>query len=248
MTTAAELQRFVVRLLWDPALVERVYAGQPVPGLDAAGRAALTAGDKRAWGLDPYRRARTLQALIEEYPASVAECGVAGLEAFFDTSGFHDAVMARGVLAMSFGEWLAPRAGPVCRIELGFVRLRRDRPAQPGPGEIVRGGVPLEVPAGTLARWEGLLAALGPAPIPKLLAGFRVAPAIASRGKEHLVLQRAPREQVVPASDGVCALLTKAARPTPRPVIVRAASKLGAGRGADALVDELVAEGLLVAG
>ena len=42
------LQRVVVRMLYDPTLVEAVYAGSPVAGLDAPGRAHLCRVDRRA--------------------------------------------------------------------------------------------------------------------------------------------------------------------------------------------------------
>ncbi len=250
--TPQALQRFVVRMYWDPALVERVYAGAPVPGLDAEGRGLLTRVDRRAWDTDPYRRARTLQPLIEEHPCSVAEVGVAGLEAFVGAPAFHDAIMARGALALAFGAWIAPRAGPVARIERAFAALRRQR-ATPAVarGELVRaGGVcPIEVPAGTLARWEATSHALAPEPLPRLLAGYRAPPAPPARGKEHLLVQIAEVECVVPGSDGVHALLVAAARPVARRDLRRVATKLGAtGPETEEILDGLLADGLLVAG
>ncbi|MFN7147137.1 MAG: hypothetical protein ACK4YP_25435, partial [Myxococcota bacterium] len=182
--TPQAIQRFVVRMLWDPTLVERVYGGGAVDGLDAAGRSLLTAVDRRAWDTDPYRRARTLQALIEEYPCSVAEIGVAGLESFFASPAFHAVIADRGSLAGAFGDWLAPKTGPVVRIERAFVELRRGGPgASPRAGELARapGVRPIEAPEGTLARWEATSAALA-APgaagaLARILAGYRAPPA-----------------------------------------------------------------------
>lgn len=244
------LQRFVVRLLWDPALVERVYTGEPVPGLDAEGRALLTRVDRRAWDTDPYRRARTLRALVEEYPCTVAELGVAGLETFFGAPAFHDALQGRGSLATAFGAWIAPRAGPVVAIERAFVALRRAVPVTPAPGELVRGAViPVAVPVGTYARWVDLVDALGADGLARALAGWRPPAApVRGRGKEHLLVQALGGvEAVAEGSDGLHALLVAAARPVPRRDLRRVAVRLGASPAeADGLLDELVADGLLV--
>ena len=240
----------MVRLLWDPALVDRVYAGAPVPGLDAEGRAHLTRVDRRAWGTDPYRRARTLQALIEEYPCSVAEIGAAGTDAFFGDAAFHGAIAERGSLADAFGGWLAPRAGPTVAIERALAGLRRAPPAQVPAGRIRRGAViPLEVPLGTLTRWEHVAGALGPDPLARLLAGWRPAPPPANfPASEHLLVQLVDGHGTVAGgSDGIHAILVKAARPEPREVLRRVAVRLGASRAdADVILDDLLADGLLV--
>ena len=76
---AQALQRVVVRMLYDPALVDAVYGGAPVEGLDAPGRAHLIRVDRRAWATDPYRRSRSLKALIEEMPVSAALAGIGSL-------------------------------------------------------------------------------------------------------------------------------------------------------------------------
>lgn len=246
------LQRFVVRMLWDPALVERIYGGAAVSGLDAEGRALLTRVDRRAWDTDPYRRARTLRALVEEYPCTVAELGVAGLDAFFSAPAFHDAIQGRGSLATAFGAWIAPKAGPVVAIERALVALRRREPPVVRPGELVRGAVvPLEVPVGTQERWRTLTQALGTEGLAKVLAGWRPPPAPpAARGTEHVLVQRiGEADGVGLGSDGLHALLVKAARPLPRADLRRVAVKLGATPAeADELLDELVADALLVAG
>lgn len=254
--TPQAIQRFVVRMLWDPTLVERVYGGAVVEGLDAAGRALLTAVDRRAWDTDPYRRARTLQSLVEEYPCSVAEIGVAGLETFFASPAFHAAISDRGSLAGAFGEWIAPKTGPVVRIERAFVELRRAS-AGPAPraGELARapGTRPIEAPEGTLARWEATSAALAApgagGPLARILAGYRAPPARMGKGKEHLVVRVAGGEAVIPGSDGVHALLVKAARPIARADLRRVAVRLGATpREAEEVLDGLVEDGLLAAG
>ena len=93
-----KLQRLAVRMLYDPALVARVYDGGPVDGMTDAERAMLTAGPRAAWGADRLRSTRTLQALLEEYPASAAVTGLAPLHGFFASSAFHTCIQSRGRL------------------------------------------------------------------------------------------------------------------------------------------------------
>lgn len=255
---APDLQRVVVRMLYDPALVERIYGGAPVEGLDPASRALLTRVDRRAWATDPYRRARTLQALLEEYPASAAEVGVPGLERFFGETVFHAAIQARGSLAVAFGAWIAPRAGPVAQIERAVVAVRRAGEAP--PPEVAAGTlrcaptvVPLAVPAGTCARWEGLRAALGPEPVVRLLSGFRAPPRGPSPKRqpvEHLLVERGPEGEVVGhGSPGLHALLVRASHAGPRAVLHREAVRHGATPAeADEILDGLSADGLLLGG
>jgi len=66
------LQHVIVRMLYDPAFVQRVYADPHVATADCDvcddERAWLVRADRRAWSVDPYRRARSLTGLLEEYP------------------------------------------------------------------------------------------------------------------------------------------------------------------------------------
>ncbi|MES2641826.1 MAG: hypothetical protein V4850_20205 [Myxococcota bacterium] len=256
--TPPDLQRVVVRMLYDPALVERIYGGAPVEGLDPAARAHLTRVDRRAWATDPYRRARTLQALLEEFPASAAEVGVSGLDRFFGERAFHAAIQARGSLAEAFGAWIAPMAGPVAEIERAVVAVRR---AAEKPLPVLEAGtllcagtvVPLALPTGTCARWEGLRAALAPEPVPRLLAGFRAparAPAAKRAPVEHLLVERgADGEGVGHGSLGLHELLVRARRPVLRRVLHREALRHGAKPAeADEILDGLVSDGLLIGG
>jgi len=70
------LQRVVVRLLFDPDFVERVYADPDgaLEGLDLTPdeRRMAVAPDRRAYGTDANRRNRTLTELVREFPASSA--------------------------------------------------------------------------------------------------------------------------------------------------------------------------------
>ena len=249
----ALLQRVVVRMLYDPAVVEAVYAGRPVDGLDADGRRMLVAVDRRAWGTDPFRRSRTLHALIEEYPATALIAGISALDAFFSSSGFHRCVMARGAVALAFGAWLAPLGCGVAALELGLARARRPTRHPPGDGLVLAPGVePVSVPDGTLAHLTALRAQLGPDPVAALLAGARRPTTRPPDGPatEHLLLERGADGDIAigGASPSLTALCAFARRPRTRAAVIREARAQGADRGADEeIVDSLIEDGLLVA-
>ncbi len=139
------LERVYVRMLFDPALVDAVYADADaaLAGLDLAPheRAQLTAVDRRAWAHDPLRRYRTLRTLAEEYKASTtlalaATRSLASLDAFFSSAEFHRAVQERGSLALAFADYLArlaverfpdaPHVADVVALERMLARCRRE--------------------------------------------------------------------------------------------------------------------------
>lgn len=139
------LERVYVRMLFDPALVDAVYADADtaLAGLDLAPaeRAQLTAIDRRAWAHDPMRRYRTLRTLAEEFKASTtlalaATRSLASLDAFFSSEEFHRAVQERGSLALAFADFLsrlaaerfpdAPHVVDVVRLERALARCRRE--------------------------------------------------------------------------------------------------------------------------
>lgn len=138
------LQKLVVRMLWDEAFVEAVYAApeQALKGLELteAERAQLLAVDRRAWRHDLLRRKRTLRTLAEEFKVSttiiLAETrSLASLERFFSSSFFHQAVQQRGSLGLSFSEflldgcrngaWRAPQINDIVRLEAAVAACRR---------------------------------------------------------------------------------------------------------------------------
>lgn len=253
------LQRLVVRMLYDPGLVAAVYAGAPVAGLDERDRPLLTAVDRRAWGTDPYRRSRSLSALIEEYPASAALVGVERLDAFFSSEPFHACIQDRGSLALAFGDWLSPLAGPMATLERAIASVRRPRP-EPRPDLYATAAhiAPLSVPQGTLALYQDLRARLGPNPAatlvsktlrmeaPLRLDDLRRRPT--GPEPEHLLVERddAGEVGVGEASAALVALLEFAMKPRARAHLFTEARALGADPGEEAeLIDGLCAEGLL---
>ena len=267
----AALQRVLVRMLYDPALVRAVYrdAEAALAGVDLspAERTWLTAADPRAYGTDPWRRARSLKALLEEFPVSAALSpgGAASLDAYFSSAAFHEAVQARRSMALSFGDWLLAEAAPRRRrrrrrrpglraaaaaLERAFAELRRaaEPPAPEGGGLALAPGVRLlDLPAGALSIYTTLRRQLGPDPVAALLAPGFAPPtppplparteAVLIEGGEALTAELAP--------EGLAALLRAA--PAPRATLLAAARARGAAPGEDAeILDDLIAQGLLI--
>lgn len=209
------LYRVIVRMLYDPALVEAVYR-EPGAALEGAGLRAeeldwLRAGEMRAWRTDPMRRARFLTTLIEEFPVSAA-CALRRmregvvrvetelLDAFFSSPGFHQGLQAGSAIVFGFGHYLEgaghggvaadPRIAPLARLEASIARLRRieERSLEPRP-------LSPESPAGRspaaryrLAPWAELLR--GPSGAAELHARISKALQARTRGIVANVLDR----------------------------------------------------------
>ena len=76
------LQQAIVRMMFDPAFAAAVHGRRALPGLAEDERALLRGVDRRAFATDHFRRARAVQALVEEYPVSAAAIGLAAVDAF----------------------------------------------------------------------------------------------------------------------------------------------------------------------
>ncbi len=201
--SAQVLQRVVVRLLYDGAFVRDVYRdpGAALGGLALSDteRAWILAEDRRAWSIDPLRRTRGLEALLEEYPTAaapwVAQRGVPQLDAFFSSSWFHDAVQERRSMALAFGGYLVdlatdrPARRALATLELGLAKVRRQRQPPWGQRDELRLAphvCVLALAGGTLDGYQQTRVALASAadtPVAALLArsfeppGVRVDPA-----------------------------------------------------------------------
>lgn len=220
------VQIAVVRLLHDPALVARVYAGEDLPGLGAREMAWLRAPDPRAWTADVARPGRVIHALVGELPVAVAERGAAGLEAFFGDAAYVAALGGGYPLAWAFGRWLGDR--PYARLETAFAYARRGRgePGRPAGVWLV------DVPAGTLDGWTNHRARLD---ADAVLAGARVP--TPRGGREHVLVQ-GTAASVVPAD---LAAVLRAKDP------LREARRRGATPDeARELVEELRRDGVIV--
>lgn len=115
VTPFVALQRLVVRLLFDPTFVERVYAN-PVTALeglelDPVLLRQLLQNDKRLWNADRLRRSRSLKILLEEFKVAATLAlaerrKLAFLDAFFGSPFFHEAVQKRKYMALAFVAYL----------------------------------------------------------------------------------------------------------------------------------------------
>jgi hypothetical protein len=250
------IQQAIVRMLFDPAYVAAVQGPGKVEGLSERERALLRQVDPRAFATDRHRRARAIQALVDEYPISAAALGLGALESFFESPVFHACIARRGAMALAFGTWLSDQAGGPGRIEAAGADLRRrsallDDLAAP----LLRCAshvAPLVVPAGSLAWYHETRAALGEQPL-LALAGRPARPGVprrvAGRGDEFLLLERNPDGTLSlgTASEALVRLLRHAERPrSPRALAAEAVAR-GAAPGDTAdLFAGLLADGLLV--
>jgi len=251
------LQQAIVRMMIDPAFVAAVHGRRPVPGLAEDERALLRAVDRRAFTTDRFRRARAVQALVEEYPVSAAAIGLAAVDAFLSAPEFAACVADRGSMALAFGTWLKDQASGIGVIEAAMARLRRPEPlAAASPGALICGPrfAPLLVPDGTLAWYEATLAWLGRHALQRL-ADHGPRPGLPRRGLtrrqgEECVLLEARADggmDLGTASEALVRLLRFASQPRSR----RALEAEAVTRGAEAheageVIDDLLAGGLLV--
>lgn len=139
--SAIALQRVVVRMLFDAAFCDHVYADPETAlhdvNLTAQERQWLVTPDPRAYKADTYRSSRTLTGLLEEYPVAAALIvrrpqGLERLQRFFTSPFFHQCIQQRGSLAAAFGTYLAspdfaaqPEVGCIAAIEMAIAQVRR---------------------------------------------------------------------------------------------------------------------------
>lgn len=249
---------------FDPAYAAAVRGDGRLPDLNTRERQLLRAVDPRALAVDPYRRARAVHALIEEYPVSAALLGVREVDAFFSTPVFRACVFGHGSMAMSFGTWLGDQAGGPGRIEAAIARARRGAVSRPAAGALLACNprvVPLWAPAGSLACLERIRARLGPDPAAALATGptsrpSGPAPALAGERpprtsqREALLVEASVDGDVSlgTASSPLVRLLLFAADGKSRAALAAEVVRLGADVDeADELLAGLVRDGLLVA-
>lgn len=121
------LQRWSVRLAYDPALVATLHEHPERLGeLPPAVLRRLRAPPRAAWGTDPERRRRALDAAVGELPVSCVRRGLAALEGWFSTPDFHRMVMERGSLVLAMGRSFVAAGLPEAPIELAIAEARRD--------------------------------------------------------------------------------------------------------------------------
>ena len=251
------IQRAIVRMMYDPGFVAAVYGPRAVPGLTEPERALLRQVDRRAFTTDRFRRARAVHAIVDEYPASAAAIGLAALEDFLGSREFVAVLTGRGAMALAFGTWLKDQASGVGRIEAAMAGLRRPEPAVPTPATLrcATRLAPLIVAAGSLGWYEATIAWLGREPL-RTLAGQLPRPGLPRRSpvrkrqaEEHLLIELRPDGgmSLGTASEPLVRLLRFAGAPRSRQALVAEAVARGASaQEVPALLDGLVADGLLV--
>jgi hypothetical protein len=250
------IQRAIVRMLYDPGFVAAIHGARPVAGLDEAERALLRRVDPRALATDRFRRARAVEALVQEFPASAAALGLPAVEGFLGSREFITCLGERGSMGLAFATWLKDQAAGAGRIEAAMARLRRPGPPT-GAGLLCAPHIaPVIAPAGTLAWYEATVADLGPAPLQRL-AGRppatdlpRRSPIRArERGDEFLLIEATADGGMAlgTASEALVRLLRFAATARPRAALAREAVARGAAaHEADEVLADLLREGLLV--
>ena len=269
----AALQRVVVRMLFDAAFADRVYADPEASlseiALTAVERGWLVGPDRRAYGVDPLRRHRSLQALLEEHPVSAAALAAGGVavrshDAFFSGPRFHAAIQDRRSLAAAFGEHLAalaqvPLQRGVIALERAMADARRGVPAAWRAGAALRLAGTVRVvacPHGTLEAYGVIRAALergGRSPLETLLAGpvrLPRTPVDPAHG-EHVLVEATGGQgdagaALSFASEELATLLAAARPSAPREALLATLGELGLDADeATELLDELVTDGLL---
>lgn len=250
------IQQAIVRMLFDPAYVAAVHGPGKVDGLSERERALLRRVDPRAFATDRHRRARAIQALVDEYPVSAAALGLAAIDPFFASPAFHACIARRGAMALAFGTWLEDQAGGPGRIEAAGAELRRrpalaDDPAAP----LLRSAphlAPLIVPAGSLAWTHAVRADLGEQPL-LALAGRPPRADVprrgGGRGDEFLLLELNDDRTLSlgTASEPLVRLLRHAEKPrSPRALAAEAVARGAAPADTAELFASLLADGLLV--
>lgn len=273
------LQRVVVRMLYDPAFVTQIFADPATAlrdeDLTDQERRWLVEVDRRAYAVDPLRCARTIAALIEEFPVSVhhlvQQTGHAALlDAFFSSTYFHTCIQQRGSLAAAFSEYMlsddlrrrSPGLGfaPVVQIETAIARLRRQRSSPeamaPSVCHLLRLAptvVFMPAPVGMLAHYQTALDVLRSDTDGLVAAALKSSTLLAPQeAQEHewlLIVWHQEHEsatiELLPEALGH--LL--AATPAPRPALVTTICALGADvHEANEIIDDLVADGVLCAG
>lgn len=273
--SALHLQRVVVRMLYDPVLVAQVFADPATAlhdtDLTETERTWLVQVDRRAYAVDPLRRARTLTGLIEEFPVSVhsvvQQTGqLTLLDAFFGSPPFHACIQQRGSLALAFGAYLCRPdcqqhlpgydCTPLVQIETALARFRRGaglgQPPVPGLA-LAPSAALLLVPAGTLAYYHAVLEQLqrhADGLVAAACLPLGLALPTATTHSEWLLLVWQPGQatgsiECLPETLGA----VLAATPAPRPALVAQLCRLGAETSeAEAVLEELIADGILQEG
>jgi len=273
--SARALQRVIVRMLHDPAFTARVYEdpARALAGLPLGPREHrwLLAVDRRAFGVDPLRRHRVLNAILDEHTAALALLAPAGrglerLEAYLSSADFHEAIQARRSVILAFGPWLLgwvdePRARGAIALEHAIAAARR-APARPAPGrrridrqelaalDLAPGVRVVAAPAGTLALVTELRARLGAHPVAAALEARFEPPAaqVDPSRVEHVIVEPSAGDVTIGEVPEALFRLLEGAAAGVSAAALRALTEAEGLSPVEAqeVLDDLVADGLLV--
>lgn len=253
---ARRVQQALVCMHFDPEYAAAVRGEASLPELGVRERELLRGVDPRALATDELRRARAVHAIVDEFPVCAALLGLDVVDRFFSSPMFRACVFERGSMALAFGQsYLEGRARVrgVGAIETAMALARRRvrvRALARGVSIGRAPGIePVVTAAGMLAFHQRVLRRLGPEPLRTLAARREPWPQRPpERGREHLLIEAKADGSIAlgTASEALVELLRAASPARPRAELARVATELGAEPGeADALLDDLVAEGLL---
>ena len=134
--SAIYTQRMLIRLLFDPDLVERIHhTPENVMGWESLSdeeKKDILSQDKRLFRADPHLRARHLQAYLREFPLSVffqSEGQVWKLQQFFSSEEYHLAIHEWSSVLAAFKRYLTREASeelrPLIEFENELCRCRQ---------------------------------------------------------------------------------------------------------------------------
>lgn len=257
-TPSQQLQRVVVRMLYDPQLVLAVYANPSVAladlALDDRMLGWLTAPDRRAWTVDRERRSRSLAALIEEYPLVTAMFGAR--DAFMSSAIFHRCVQAGEPLAVAYGDYLAETLGAGAEtwplsIERAMAALRRPMDCVDSDSGASDGseGYRLASDWACVRTWDGAMEAYGAEASATGTKGVKVWQPLGESADSFILVNHTAQAgmDMSGASEPLGLLLLAARTGASLDTLVDVAAHFECDRPeTQELLDELVADGLLV--
>ena len=135
--SSAYQQRWLLRMLFDPTLLDRIVSGDVVPEewstLSSEEQEELRSIDPRVLRTDPHRQARHLQGMLAEFPLSVLYLGNGKpwkYLQFYTVPDFHTAVHQWTSQLDAFAGFLRREAPPemdsLLNLEIAISQSRRD--------------------------------------------------------------------------------------------------------------------------
>ena len=240
------VEHAILLMHFDDVWVTRILDGGAL-GLSPDERALFDGVDRRGFHADGERAARAAGVVIEELPVAVAVAGVPRLLSFFRDDAFARVIVHGTPLVVAAAAWLD---NVPARIEGAVARARRRKRLPTGDVVVAAHVASAVAPEDAVERWARARADLGTDVVAAVAGGRRVPWAAAAEHGDAGVLVNGD-----PASPAVarCALpLARLIARLGEGVDVPAFRAIARDEGcdddveADALLADLVADGLLV--